>query len=165
MDTERVITMYATILWATDASETADGALVEALRLLEPGGRLVAFHCDERFTGGRAGGAPLLADETDRRVKLEEQVAGLRDSGIDVELVVKTAHHTTTSEILKAAAVHDVDAIVCGSRGSGVVAATLAGSVSMRLPHLASCPVVVVSKKAAERAQPGGVAFGLKVPS
>jgi len=156
--------MYATILWATDASESADGALVEALRLLEPGGRLIAFHCDERFTGGRAGGAPLLADETDRRVKLEEQVAALRHSGIDVELVVKTTHHTTTSEILKTAAVHDVDAIVCGSRGFGVVAATLAGSVSMRLPHLASCPVVVVSKKAAERAQPG-LALGVKVPS
>jgi nucleotide-binding universal stress UspA family protein len=156
--------MYATILWATDASESADGALVEALRLLEPGGRLIAFHCDERFTGGRAGGAPLLADETERLVKLEEQVAALRLDGIDVALVVKTTHHTTTSEILKAAAVHDVDAIVCGSRGFGVAAGAPVGSVSMRLPHLASCPVMVVSMKATEREQPG-VTFGLKVPS
>jgi len=145
--------MFATILWATDASEAADGALVEALGLLDEGGRLIAFHCDERFSGGRAGGAPLLADEKDRRVKLQEQVAELRESGIDAELVVKTTHHSTAGEILKAAAVYEVDAIVCGSRGFGLVAGALAGSVSMRLPHLAPCPVIVVSQKATERAQ------------
>jgi nucleotide-binding universal stress UspA family protein len=145
--------MYATILWATDASKTADGSLFEALRLLEPGGRLIAFHCDERFSGGRAGGAPLLADETDRRVKLQAQVAELRERGIDAELVVKTTHHTTASQILKAAAVYEVDAIVCGSRGFGVVAGALTGSVSMRLPHLAPCPVIVVPQKAIEHAR------------
>lgn len=143
--------MYHTILWATDASTVADGALSEALELLEPGGRLIAFHCDERFAGGRAGGASLLADETDRRVKLRAQVADLEAEGIDVELFVKTTHHSTAGEIAKAAAVHEADAIVCGTRGFGVVAGAVAGSVAMRLPHLASCPVIVVSERAAER--------------
>ena len=35
--------MYTTILWATDGSPEADGALSEALDLLEPGGKLIAF--------------------------------------------------------------------------------------------------------------------------
>lgn len=143
--------MYRIILWATDASETADGALAEALNLLEPGGRLVAFHCDERFIGGRSGGGPLLADETDRRTKLRAQVIHLRELGVDAELIVKTTHHSSPEEIAKAAAVHDADAIVCGTRGYGAVAGVIAGSVAMRLPHVAPCPVVVVSEKAAER--------------
>src|SRR5436305_8716227 len=55
-------TMYETVLWATDASSLAEGALETAIDLLSPGGRLIAFHCDERFLSGRAGGLPLLAD-------------------------------------------------------------------------------------------------------
>ena len=56
--------MYATILWATDGSPEADGALHEALGLLEPGGILVALHCNQRFTGGRVGGASVEVDES-----------------------------------------------------------------------------------------------------
>ena len=144
--------MYETVLWATDASPIADGALVEALRLMKPGGHLIAFHCDERFTGGRLGEASLLADETDRRVKLRAQIEQLQTDGVDVELVVKTTSHATAGEIAKAAEVYGAAAIVCGTRGFGVVAGAVAGSVAMQLPHLASCPVIVVSEKAAERA-------------
>ena len=144
--------MYATILWSTDASVVADGALVEALRLLQPGGHLIAFHCDERFFGSRSGGMPVLADETDRRGKLRGQVERLKAEGIDAELVVEATHHNTSGEIAKAAEIYGADVIVCGTRGFGVVAGAIAGSVAMRLPHLASCPVVVVSEQAAERA-------------
>lgn len=144
--------MYGIVLWATDASPISDGALVEAVRLLEPGGRLIAFHCDERFLGGRSAGMPVLADETDRRETLVKKVEQLKAEGIDAELVVETTHHHTAGEIAKAAEVYNVDVIVCGTRGFGVVAGAVAGSVAMRLPHLASCPVIVVSEKAAARA-------------
>ena len=144
--------MYEIVLWATDASPISDGALVEARRLVQPGGRLIAFHCDERFLGGRAGGMPVLADETDRRGKLLAQIEQLKADGIDAELVVETTHDNTAGEIAKAADVYGADIIVCGTRGFGVVAGAVAGSVAMRLPHLASCPVIVVSERAAERA-------------
>ena len=144
--------MYETVLWATDASVEADGALAEAISLLQPGGRLIAFHCDERFVGGRVGGAPLLADEVDRRGKLCAQVERLNEDGIDAELIVETTHHGAAGEIVKAAEKHGADVIVCGTRGFGIVAGAVTGSVAMRLPHLAACPVVVVSAKAAERA-------------
>ena len=143
--------MYETVLWATDASPVADGALAEALSLLQPGGRLIAFHCDERFCGGRSGGAPLLADETDRRARLRAQVDQLQEDGIRAALVVKTTRHSTAGEIVRAAEVEEADVIVCGTRGFGVVAGVVAGSVAMRLPHLAPCPVIVVSEHAAER--------------
>jgi nucleotide-binding universal stress UspA family protein len=143
--------MYHTVLWATDASPVSDGALPEAVQLLQPGGRLIAFHCDERLLGSRAGGLPVLADESDRLTKLQAQVEELRAEGLDAELIVETTHHNAAGEIAHAAEVYRADAIVCGTRGFGVVAGAVAGSVAMRLPHLASCPVIVVSEKAAER--------------
>ena len=85
--------MYTTLLWATDGSAEADLALSEALELLAPGGRLVAFHCDQRFMGGRSAGAPVLADEFDRLRHIEEQVEALRATGIDAEIDVETTHH------------------------------------------------------------------------
>ena len=59
--------MYGTVLWATDASPGADGALAEAVKVLQPGGRLIAFHCDERFMSSRVGGLSLTADEPERK--------------------------------------------------------------------------------------------------
>ena len=147
--------MYETVLWATDASSVSDGALKVAVELLQPGGRLVAFHCDERFHGSRAGGLPVLADEFDRIAKLRGQVDELREEGIDATLLVETTHHNTAGEIARAAEMCDAGVIVCGTRGFGVVAGAVAGSVAMRLPHVASCPVVVVSEKAMERAMVG----------
>lgn len=144
--------MYENVLWATDGSEVADGALREAIRLLEPGGRLIAFHSDERFLGGRSGGLPVLPDEYDRRTKIRAQVDQLKSDGISAELVIEPTHHNAATEIAHAAETYGADAIVCGSRGLGAVAGAIAGSVAMRLPHVATCPVIVVSEKAAQRA-------------
>jgi nucleotide-binding universal stress UspA family protein len=143
--------MYETVVWATDASPIADDALPEALRVLEPGGRLLIFHCDERFGAGRAAGIPILADESDRREKIQEQAHELAERGIDATLFVETTHHNAAVEIARFATEHDAEAIVCGSRGHGAVAGTLTGSVAMRLPHFATCPVIVVSERAAAR--------------
>jgi nucleotide-binding universal stress UspA family protein len=144
--------MYEKVLWATDGSPVADGALRVALELLEPGGRLIAFHCDERLLGHRVTGMPRLADQDDRRDKLTRQVDELGLDGIDVKLLVETTNHNTAGEIARIAEACNADVIVCGSRGFGVVAGAVTGSVAMRLPHVASRPVVVVSEKATERA-------------
>ncbi|HEV8463118.1 MAG TPA: universal stress protein [Gaiellaceae bacterium] len=143
--------MYETVVWATDASHIADDALPEALRVLEPGGRLLVFHCDERFPGSRTGGTPVLADEADRRAKLHEQVEDMVERGIDAVLFVETTHHNAAVEIARFASDQHAEAIVCGSRGQGAVTGTLTGSVAMRLPHFATCPVIVVSERAAAR--------------
>ena len=143
--------MYETVLWATDASPVANGALKVALELLQPGGRLIAFHCDERFHGGRSGGLPVMADEPDRIGMLRDQIEEIREEGIDAKLLIETTHHNTAGEIARTAEACDANVIVCGTRGFGVVAGAVAGSVAMRLPHVASCPVVVVSEKAAAR--------------
>ena len=143
--------MYKTVLWATDGSAGADGALAEARRLLNAKGTLIAFHCDERFLGGHAGGSPIVADEPDRKAKIRAQVDDLIAEGIDAKLIINVTHHGAVGEIASAAEEYEADVIVCGTRGFGVVAGVVAGSVSMRLPHVAGCPVLVVSDQAALR--------------
>lgn len=140
--------MYSTLLWATDGSDGAEIALQEALRLLAPGGKLIAFHCDQRFTGGRVGGAPVLADEDERRRRLHARVDELVAGGIDAELVVETTHHSVAHAIAQAAEDAQVEAIVCGTRGLGGLQGALLGSVSKELVHHARVPVVVVPPRA-----------------
>jgi nucleotide-binding universal stress UspA family protein len=136
--------MYRTLLWATDGSADADIALDEAIRLLDPSGKLIAFHCDQRFVGGRAGGVPVLADETDRRAHIREQVEELVAGGVDAELHVESTHHSAAHEIVAAARELGVEAIVCGTRGLGGLQGALLGSVSRELLHHAHVPVIVV---------------------
>lgn len=140
--------MYRTLLWATDGSDESELALQEGLSMLEPGGKLVAFHCDQRFVGGRAGGEPVLVDESDRRARIRERVAELAATGIDIELVVETTHRSPAHEIVHTAEEHHADAIVCGTRGLGGIQGTLLGSVARELLHHAHVPVVVVPPKA-----------------
>ena len=148
--------MYTTLLWATDGSPEADLALAEALELLAPGGRLVAFHCDQRFMGGRAPSAPVLADEFDRRRHIEEQVDELHAAGIDATLESEITEHGTPREIGAVADHAGADAIVCGTRGLGGPFGLLTGSVAADLLREASVPVIVVPAKAARRvARPG----------
>ena len=146
--------MYTTLLWATDGSPEADLALSEALDLLAPGGRLVAFHCDQRFWRDRAAGAPVLADEFDRRRHIEEQVEELRGAGIDAELDVETADHGTPRQIATVADHACADAIVCGTRGLGGPFGLLTGSVAADLLRHANVPVIVVPARTARQVEP-----------
>jgi nucleotide-binding universal stress UspA family protein len=140
--------MYSSILWATDGSPEADGALREALELLEPGGLLVAYHCDQRFSGSRVSGQPVVADEVDRQRHIEEQVDELRESGVNVEHLVESTHHGPSREIPAIAAELDVDAIVCGTRGPHSLYPLLSGSVAAGILRHSAVPVIVVPAKA-----------------
>ena len=143
--------MYTNHLRATVATEGDEAALQEALRLLAPDGKLIAFHCDQRFSGGRAGGLPVLPDEDDRQQRLRARVAELAADGVDVELVVGTTHHSPAHCVVRAADELEVEAIVCGTRGFGGLHGALLGSVSKELLHHAHVPVVVVPPRVPAR--------------
>lgn len=141
--------MYSTLLWATDGSVEADLALAEARKCLEPGGRIVAFHCDQRFSGGRAGGAPLLVDEPERKAKIHSQIEDLKADGVEATFFVATTHHGTSREIVRAAGEVGAEAIFCGTRGFAGIRRALAGSVAADLLHLSHVPVIAVPAAAA----------------
>lgn len=149
--------MYAKVLWPTDGSWQAEVALHEALKVLSPGGYLLAFHCKEHLSGsGEWSPGPTLPDEGDRIVALRAEVTQLQNEGFGVVLRVMMPRNSLVEEIVRAAEIHDVDVIFCGTRGFG--AATGGGTVARHLPGLAPCPVMLVSERAAERSRQAAAA-------
>jgi nucleotide-binding universal stress UspA family protein len=147
--------MFKTIIWASDGSGSADLALPYAQRLATGRGhRLVAVHCKEILVG-RAGGAPLLADEPEIEEKIKRQVETAHASGIDATLrVVTAAAPNAAHAIAEVARDVEADTIVTGTRGHTPAAGLLLGSVAQRLLHIAPCPILVVpATKAAARVE------------
>ena len=137
-----------TVVWATDGSVEAEAALEAARALLPEHVAFVAVHVDQHIVG-RGGGYSVLADEPDVRAALEARIAELRETGLEIELVVRTGHTSPADAIAAIAAEHDATCIVCGTRGLGVVGGALLGSVAQRLLHLAPCAVLTVPNRVA----------------
>jgi nucleotide-binding universal stress UspA family protein len=141
--------IYSTVLWATDGSIEADLALAEARKFLEPGGRIVAFHCDRQFSGVRLRGAPLLQDEPEGKAKIHSQIEALNAAGVQASVFPATTHHGTSREIVRAAEEVGAEAIFCGTRAFAGIRRALAGSVAAELLHYSRVPVIVVPAAAA----------------
>jgi nucleotide-binding universal stress UspA family protein len=142
-----------TIIWATDGSGWADGALEVARdfakRWKNP--RIVAVHIDQRLAG-RAGDVPVLADEPDVVTKIRSQVHDLERAGFSVGFEVRHTHRTNqAAEIAKIAEEQEADVIVVGTRGHRPVAGALLGSVAQGLLHSAKCPVLVIPPAVAKQ--------------
>lgn len=136
--------MFETIAWATDGSELADQALEQVRRLAEiHGSRIVAVHANEVIPG-RAGHAPVLADEPDIREKIESQVKDLRAAGFDARLEVCTGTEHIATLVERAAFAVEADLIVIGTHGRGGISAALMGGVARGLCHTSRRPVLVV---------------------
>jgi nucleotide-binding universal stress UspA family protein len=149
--------MFETIVWATDGSETADGALPFARALAElEHGSLIAVHAKEVFVGGRATGLPVMSDENELETKIDRQVKELRLVGVDGTFELVSGMTSNPAHMIAQVA-RDVaaDAIVVGTRGHGPIAGAVIGSVTQQLLHLAPCPVLAVppAKKVAKRSR------------
>jgi nucleotide-binding universal stress UspA family protein len=140
------VVMFETIVWATDGSELADRALPLVTELARVhGAKIVAVHANE-LLAGRLGGAPVLADEDELRVKIEQQVADLRAEGLSAEFRLKTGGRHGVAELIAEAATEvEADLIVVGTHGHGAAASALLGSVAKGLLHVAPCPVLTVT--------------------
>ncbi len=135
--------MFETIVWATDASELADGALEHARELARHhGSRIVAVHAIELLRG--FSGGPFLADQPELEEKIERQVEELRRSGIDASIEIRTSNRDVATLIEEAAEDLDADLIVVGTHGHSGFTAALMGSVARALCHTAGRPVLVV---------------------
>ena len=137
--------MFDTIVWATDGSSSADAALPFAKALAVAGhGKLVAVFVDEHFVG-RTSPYSVSADADGLRAKIHDQIDEARKEGVEASFtILPRVAHGTAHAIADRARELDADAIVAGTRGHGPAAGLLLGSVTQRLLHIASCPVLVV---------------------
>jgi nucleotide-binding universal stress UspA family protein len=149
--------MYRIVVWATDGSEAAEAALPHALRLLEPGGRLYAVHCDQRFAAGRSGGLPVLVDDQERVERIRARIDQVRAEGVDARVTVVRTPRIAADEIATTAADLGAELIVCATRGAGPFSSLVLGSVTHRLLKVSTVPVLAVPPLAVVRAeQPAG---------
>lgn len=137
--------MFHTIVWATDGSELADGALPLLTELADVhGARIVAVYVDRLAIYG-FGEMAIAAEDTEARAKIEEQVDDLRTAGYEAELRVEEAVTLAAADLIAATA-SDVraDLIVLVTHARRGLVGALVGSVSRAVLHGSPCPVLVI---------------------
>jgi nucleotide-binding universal stress UspA family protein len=134
--------MFKTIVWATDGSEGADRVLPFAKGLAQGDDRaLVAVHAKELLQGER----PLHAGEHELEAKIRHQVDEARAEGLDATFRLVTGPASGAAHmIVDVAREVDADLIIVGTRGHTPMVELLLGSVTQRLLHIATCPVLAV---------------------
>lgn len=92
------------------------------------------------------GGQPRRVNEDELSSVVSQQAADLTKDGIPVDLQVieSTYRGGPAHEIAQVAKQVGAGLIVAGSRGSGVIAGLLVGSVAHRLQQITPCPLLIV---------------------
>lgn len=138
--------MFKKVVWAMDGSEAADDALLVARTLaVEVGGELLVVHCVELTLPGRL---PVCTRSTRTReleAKIERPVAEFSHGGVRMAMQKTRATVGGVAQALaEIAREQDGEVIVVGPRGRTALAGLMVGSVTQRLLHIASCPVLAV---------------------
>jgi len=140
--------MFKTILVPTDASESAQRALMIALDLAkEFGSRIVLLHVvytPEAMGYTLSSGIAVPQEEISiyGREALTTALAGIDTGDVPIEKKQKPGHPATA--ILEEIENGAFDLVVMGSRGYGSIAGSLLGSVSQRVLSKTECPVMIV---------------------
>ena len=149
--------MIDKVLLPTDGSETADKAIAFSARLLgntsckvtllsvveEPA--YSAFWSDGLIAPEVLMPPPEeMREELDKRAEemLAESARPLREAGLEATPMIRFGN--SAAEILQEAEEGGYDMIVMGSHGRGALGGFLLGSVSNRVTHHATCPVLIV---------------------
>jgi nucleotide-binding universal stress UspA family protein len=141
--------MYEKLLVAVDHSEST-GRVIDAARELAllANSEVWVLHLRERTVPGKVPVGPgLVGDETagEAQASVDAMVGELTKMAIKAHGEVRqTVFGYAAREIVEDAKVHEVDAIVMGSRGRGDLAGLVLGSTAHKVIHLADRPVLVV---------------------
>ena len=137
--------MMKNILVPVDGSEGSDRAVAEAIAMAEVCEAKLNFlyvaNINQLAINACLSDAILEAVTKAGNVILDRAM-DLVPSGIEKEAFSETGSPAVV--ILEIAANNDIDLIVMGSRGLGIVKGVLLGSVSQYIVEQAKCPVMVV---------------------
>ena len=139
--------MFKTVVFATDGSDGAQGAMPVAVDIAKRyGGKLVIAHVEQDIAG-KGGIVPVHVNEDELVADLRKQAEKLSTEGVEASvetsaIVLGGPAHAIEEIADKAGA----DLIVVGTRGHSPVAGLLLGSVTQRLLHVAARPVLAVPR-------------------
>ena len=138
--------MFAKILVAVDGSESSKKAFDQSVYLAQKcGSKLYIVHVvlDWEYGGDSAATFELI-DEL--RVKGRELLERCKTQGLKSNVQVETLleQGDYAHEIIEVAKRNDCNVIIMGSRGMSPIKELLLGSVSLKVMHHASCPVMIV---------------------
>ena len=138
--------MFAKILVAVDGSESAKRAFDKSVFLAQKcNSKLFVVHVvlDWEYGGDSAATFELIEDLRARGIELLEQCKKQAlQSSVEVETVLEQGDYA--HEIIEVAKRKDCELIIMGSRGMSPIKELMLGSVSLKVMHHASCPVMVV---------------------
>lgn len=139
--------MFKTVVYATDGSDNADRAFKYATELANSeGATLHGVHVVEKLLGPRAGGFSSHVDEPeiDAKIKAQAEAAG-RELGSNVRMhMLASPTGEVAKRIAETASDLSADLVIVGTRGHSAIGGALLGSVTQRLLHVATCPVLSV---------------------
>ena len=148
--------MFTKVIWATDGSEQADGAMPFAVQVAETdGAELHVVHVVEKLVGVRVGGMDALVDEDQIKAKVASQakaIAAERGVTTSIQIVAALGNHVA-DRIAEIALDAGADLIVVGTRGHGALGSFVLGGVTQRLLHVSPCPVLSVPPGVATETQ------------
>jgi nucleotide-binding universal stress UspA family protein len=152
------MSIFQTILYCTDFSETADHAFTYAMNLAETyGSSLLIFHATYHPV------YPVLAEPYVMSQAVEHAESRLREEAEEEirrryiprlpaphppEVIVRSG--TPAQEILQVIRQRGVDLVVMGARGRSSLEMLMFGSVAQRVVRRSPVPVLTVSAKIAE---------------
>jgi len=138
--------LFAKILVAVDGSESSKKAFDKSVFLAQKcNSKLYIVHVvlDWEYGGDSAATFELIDELRARGTELLQQCKNQAlQSNVQVETVLEQGDHA--HEIIEVAKRKDCELIIMGSRGMSPIKELMLGSVSLKVMHHASCPVMVV---------------------
>jgi nucleotide-binding universal stress UspA family protein len=135
-----------TIMFATDGSQQADDALDVAIEIAkDAGAKLEVLAVRPPRAVGRGGGGPAVLEVEEQggaQHIAEAAVSSAAAKGVTA--TAHTAHGDVVDCIVDMSKMLNADLLVVGSRGHGVIAGALLGSVSHALVKRSAVPVTIV---------------------
>jgi len=139
--------MFKQVIWATDGSKHADRAMSTAVQVADDdGAELHVVHIVEKMMSGRASGLDTFANEDEIKAKIEGQAKAIaRENGLKthIHFAAGLGNHVG-DRIAEIAQDTRGDLIVVGTRGHGAMGAMVLGSVTQRLLHVSTCPILAI---------------------
>ncbi|WP_319779386.1 universal stress protein [Maridesulfovibrio sp.] len=138
--------IFKKILIPVDDSKHSESAVRYGASLAKmSGGKIIILHCHRPVPTGL--GEPNFQKAIDNATResyaiIEKKSALLKDEGVDYE--EKIIGGSTAKSIKTIAETEGCDLIVIGSKGKSDLEGLVVGSVTHKVLHIASCPVLVI---------------------